>query len=78
MKSFLLSAIRFYQKHLNLKNPLLRALFLTDNACRFTPTCSEYTYQTIEKHGIIRGLYLGFIRIFRCHPWCKGGYDPVK
>lgn len=78
MKSFLLSAIRFYQRYLNLNNPLMRALFLTDNACRFTPVCSEYTYQAIEKHGIIRGLCLGFIRIVRCHPWSKGGHDPVR
>ena len=47
------------------------------NSCRFTPTCSEYTKQAIIKHGIIKGTFLGIIRISKCHPWGKSGYDPV-
>lgn len=46
-------------------------------ACRFTPTCSEYTRIAIEKHGIIRGVYMGFRRICRCRPGGGCGYDPV-
>lgn len=46
-------------------------------ACRFTPTCSEYTRQAIEKYGIIRGTYMGFKRILRCRPGGGFGYDPV-
>ena len=46
-------------------------------ACRFTPTCSEYTRIAIEKHGIIRGVYMGFRRICRCRPGGGYGYDPV-
>ena len=77
MKQFILKAIRFYQKYLNLTNPVMKTLFLTDAACRFQPTCSEYMYQAIEKFGIITGLLVGFKRILRCHPFNKGGLDPV-
>jgi putative membrane protein insertion efficiency factor len=48
------------------------------SACRFTPTCSEYAAQAVEKHGAIRGTWLGTKRILRCQPFCKGGFDPVK
>ena len=46
-------------------------------ACRFTPTCSEYTKQAIEKHGVFRGVYMGIKRISRCRPGGGFGYDPV-
>jgi len=45
--------------------------------CRFTPTCSEYTRQAIEKYGLFRGVLMGFKRICRCHPKGGFGYDPV-
>ena len=48
------------------------------SSCRFTPTCSEYAAQAVEKHGAIRGTWLGTKRILRCQPFCKGGFDPVK
>lgn len=47
-------------------------------ACRFTPTCSEYAMQAVEKYGAIRGTWLAFKRILRCQPFCQGGHDPVK
>jgi hypothetical protein len=47
-------------------------------ACRFEPTCSEYTRQAVEKYGAFKGSWLGFKRILRCQPFSKGGYDPVK
>ena len=53
-------------------SPLLPA------SCRFYPTCSAYTEQAIEKHGIIKGLFYGLRRIACCHPGQDGGYDPVK
>tara|TARA_B100000900_G_scaffold251735_1_gene214515 strand:+ start:199 stop:414 length:216 start_codon:yes stop_codon:yes gene_type:complete len=47
------------------------------SSCRFTPTCSEYSKQSILKYGLFKGSYLGFKRILKCHPWGKSGYDPV-
>ena len=46
--------------------------------CKYYPTCSEYCKQAIEKYGLIKGSLLGFIRILKCNPFSKGGYDPLK
>ncbi len=67
IKSLVLSLIRFYQKI-----PLS-----SHSACRFTPTCSEYSYQAIKKYGIMRGGLKGIKRFLHCHRLNKGGYDPV-
>jgi uncharacterized protein len=45
--------------------------------CRFYPSCSEYTLTALQTHGFLRGWYFGLKRVARCHPWQKGGYDPV-
>ena len=50
---------------------------MTPEACRFTPTCSEYAVQALKKHGPFKGLYLAVKRILRCNPWGGSGYDPV-
>jgi len=76
MKCLILKAIRLYQKYLSLDTGFLSFLW-SERICRFHPTCSEYTYQAIEKHGLARGGWLGLKRIVRCHPWAEGGNDPV-
>jgi uncharacterized protein len=47
-------------------------------SCRFTPSCSLYTLQAIEKYGLLRGSFMGGRRVLRCHPFSEGGFDPVK
>jgi len=78
MRKIVLRLIRFYQKYLSFDSGLFKTLFLTDKACRFTPTCSDYTYQAVSKYGIIAGGWKGFRRILKCNPWNKGGKDPLK
>ena len=51
---------------------------LLPHACKFTPTCSTYTSESIKQWGFFKGTWLGLKRIFRCNPWSKGGLDPVK
>ncbi len=65
---FMISLIKMYQLILS---PLLPC------SCRFYPTCSEYGILAIKEHGPLKGLFLLFYRLFRCHPLCKGGFDPV-
>jgi len=77
MKSILLGAIAFYQKTISPDHsPAGQALL--GGACRFDPTCSEYFYQAVEKHGAARGSVMGVSRVLRCHPFSKGGFDPVR
>ena len=68
-KNIAISLINLYKY---LISPLL------GNNCRYIPTCSEYTKESIIKYGVVKGFWLGLKRISKCHPWGKGGYDPIK
>lgn len=68
--------IWLYQHTLSFDHGPLRVYF-PHGYCQFHPTCSQYTYEAIEKHGVIRGTILGAWRILRCNPWARGGADPV-
>ncbi len=78
MKRIALSLILLYKKTEWFHLPIFRALFLSDRICRFLPTCSEYTYQAIDKYGVARGSVIGIRRIIRCHPFSRGGVDELK
>lgn len=64
----LTGAIRFYQRWISPARP---------PSCRFVPTCSQYGVEAIERYGAARGLWLLLRRLGRCHPFCRGGWDPV-
>lgn len=68
MKYLLLKLIRFYQTAISPH---------TGPKCKYYPTCSQYTYEAIERFGAFKGGFMGLWRILRCNPWSKGGYDPV-
>lgn len=69
MKRILIFIIELYRKYLS---PLKRR-----PTCIYTPTCSEYAVEALSKYGFFKGSFLAAKRILRCHPFAKGGYDPV-
>ena len=69
--------IRFYQKSLSPDHGFLSRRF-SSGYCRFRPTCSEYSLAAFKKYGFLKGGLLSIGRILRCHPWSKGGWDPLR
>ena len=67
-KRALLWLIRFYRRQISPAMP---------PSCRFIPTCSEYALEAVQKYGALKGGYLAVRRVLKCHPFHKGGYDPV-
>ena len=69
MKSLILSSLRFYKARISPQLP---------PACRYTPTCSEYAIEAIERRGVLVGGFLAAKRVLSCNPFSRGGYDPVR
>ena len=67
LKKIVLKVLIFYEKYIS-----------RGYDCRFIPSCSEYTYQAVEKIGVIKGLWMGVKRVSKCHPWGGGGVDLIE
>jgi len=75
-KRAVLGLIRWYQKTWSPDHSPRKALYPA-GYCRYSPSCSEYSYQALEKYGFFKGGVLALWRILRCNPWSKGGHDPL-
>jgi hypothetical protein len=72
MTGILIYILKFYKKTIS-----AYLEFVFGHACRFTPTCSEYSIEALQKFGLFKGLKLGIIRLSKCHPFGGFGYDPI-
>jgi len=68
MKAVFIKLIRLYQRYISV---------YMSPSCRFLPTCSEYTIDALSEHGVVKGSFLSLKRLCSCHPFHKGGFDPV-
>jgi len=78
MKKIFLFLIKIYQKTLSPDHSFWGKTHHSHGFCKFYPSCSQYSYEAIDKYGTLRGGIKSIKRIFRCNPWNKGGIDPVK
>ena len=79
LKTLLIKFINLYQKTLSPDTGFLKKIgIIRKSVCVFYPSCSEYAKEAINKYGILKGAYLTFFRILRCHPWQKNHIDPLK
>jgi uncharacterized protein len=69
MRDAVIYALRGYKRWIS---PLL------PSACRYYPTCSEYMLEAVDRYGAARGTWMGLLRLLRCHPFHRGGFDPVR
>jgi uncharacterized protein len=69
MQKAVIGGLRLYKRFVS---PIL------PSACRFSPTCSEYMIEAVDKYGVLQGVWLGLRRLLRCHPLHAGGFDPVR
>lgn len=76
LKKLFLKAIRVYQATLSPDSGWFKDKYPT-GYCKFEPHCSEYVYQAVDKYGLVKGGFKGLYRVLRCHPWSKGGSDPL-
>jgi putative membrane protein insertion efficiency factor len=76
-KKIVVTLITIYQKTLSFDHSPLK-MFYPHGFCRFTPSCSQYGKEAVEKYGVVKGGAMAAWRVARCNPWNKGGYDPVK
>ncbi len=72
MNIFIKTIIKLIKGYKYLISPLL------GQSCRYFPSCSEYSIEALKTFGFFKGLYLSLKRILSCHPWCDGGFDPIK
>lgn len=78
MKKSIIYILRLYQRYLSPDHSLWARTLKRSPYCKYTPTCSHYMIESIEKRGVMRGLLKGIWRVLRCNPWSHGGYDPVE
>lgn len=76
VRDLLLGTIKIYQKTISPDHGILSYRF-PFGVCKYSPTCSEYAYQSIKQYGVIKGVLLAIKRVLRCNPFAHGGYDPV-
>jgi putative membrane protein insertion efficiency factor len=69
MRKVVIATLSFYKRFLS---PFVPA------ACRYRPTCSEYMIEAVDRYGVRRGIWMGTLRLLRCHPFHEGGFDPVR